>query len=545
MKINREAIENSKFSGFLRKYWIPISAAVVLTAVIVSSVGIYKEEVLNIDPDVEYEEGGKLYFAANAIDTLNPVVSKSSDIYYISKLIYDGLFDYTDDFNVACDLADSYKVDAEKAKVEITLKEGIKWHDGSSFTASDVRFTVNAIKSYGSKGVYYEKASKIYSVQVNGDLKLTIYFRNNTDCALDNLVFPILPGGKYSSAGSLIRDTEEFEPIGTGQYVYKSYDYLKGLKLAPNQSYFGQKASKEAEVVILPEKDLAPEMMEINAVTCYTDDSADRYSIASDKYFKLYDMISNDAEFMVFNQKKEPFREKNARQAAAYAIDTENVLEKGYMGDGVLTDNIYYPGFMGVQDTLSYYKQDRDKASELLKEIKYEDRDLNGKLEYQDGEEIEITLLVNSDNAVRNAAAKIIARDLSSVGFSVTIDSKEWDEYTDAVKKGDFDILITGYDMEASYDLRELFNGKALWKYKNNALLAKASELEKLHDSKGYSAAYKELKSLMLDELPYYAICYRKMGLVGVEYFEASKLPTFDDIYKNCGTWTWKSIKEE
>ena len=80
----------------------------------------------------------------------------------------------------------------------------------------------------------------------------------------------------------------------------------------------------------------------------------------------MYDMISNDAEFMVFNTKEGPFKDKKMRQATAYAIDVENVLEKGYMGDGVLTDNIYYPGFMGVSDTLNNYQTDLDKSIELM-----------------------------------------------------------------------------------------------------------------------------------------------------------------------------------
>ena len=153
MKINREAVENSRLANFLKKYWIPILAVIVVITVIASSVGIYREEVLHIDPDVQYEEGDKLYFSASALDTLNPVVSQSSDTYYISKLIYDSLFDYTDEFNVTGELADSYEVDTEKAKIDITLKSGIKWHNGDSFTASDVRFTASAIKSYGSKSI--------------------------------------------------------------------------------------------------------------------------------------------------------------------------------------------------------------------------------------------------------------------------------------------------------------------------------------------------------------------------------------------------------
>ena len=103
-------------------------------------------------------------------------------------------------------------------------------------------------------------------------------------------------------------------------------------------------------------------------------------------------MTSNDVEFIVFNQSKYLFKEKKVRQAAAYSIDTENILEKGYMDDGVLTDNIYYPGFLGVPDTLSYYQKDADKAKELLKEAGYEDRDLNGKIEDNEGKNVEITI---------------------------------------------------------------------------------------------------------------------------------------------------------
>ena len=44
--------------------------------------------------------------------------------------------------------------------------------------------------------------------------------------------------------------------------------------------------------------------------------------------------------------------------------------------------------------------------------------------------------------------------------------------------------------------------------------------------------------------MPYYALCYKKMGLIGASGFEAEKLPTFNNIYKNCNTWTWKVEKK-
>ncbi len=88
----------SKIINFIKRKWIFLLALVLLLAIIFSSVEIYKEEVLNIDPDVKYKEKTTLYFAAERFDTLNPIVSQSEDVYYISKLIYDGLFEFEPQF---------------------------------------------------------------------------------------------------------------------------------------------------------------------------------------------------------------------------------------------------------------------------------------------------------------------------------------------------------------------------------------------------------------------------------------------------------------
>ena len=327
MKFNKNDLQESKAFKILQKYWLYIVVATAMIVVAISSISIYREEVLEIDPDVNHVQQDTLYFAATSIDTLNPVVSSSEDTFYISKLIYNSLFDYTDDLNVQPELAESYEVNTDRAYVDITLKDGVLWHDGTELTAGDV------------------------------------------------------------------------------------------------------------------------------------------------------------------------------------------------------------------------YSYDRDKAIELMAEQGYEDSDLNGKLENGDGEEVSLNILVNSDNANRLAAARIIEDNLESAGFSVTITSADWEEYTDLIERGEFDILVTGYEIEASYDLRGFFDGTNLWNYTNNDILQLVNELDRLHTSQEYTAAYEKIKEALIDEIPYYSLCYRKMGLVGLSTFEADQLPMFNDIYRNCNTWSW-SIQE-
>lgn len=548
MENKQSKFSDTKAFKLLQKYWLYLVIVIAGIIVAFSSVNMYKEEVLEIDPDIKYEERTDLCFASAGFDTLNPIISNSEDTYYISKLIYSSLFDYTEDMNVEGDLTESYSVDTDRAYVDIKLKSGIKWHDGSDLTADDVRFTVNAIKAYGSKGIYYKNASKIYSVNVKSNSELRIYFRNNYDCSLDDLTFPILPSDKHSSSESLISDKDNFKPVGTGQYVFESYDYLKGLKLNPNKNFYGSVAQNTIDVKILPGKKWSSNMMEINAVTCYIDKGSDRKSLVSDKNLTMYDMVSNDVDFLVFNTSSgRIFANKEMRRGACYSIDSEEVLRDGYMGDGVLSDTIYYPGFLEGSEAKqnSGYGFDRDKGREAFAAAGYEDRNMNGNMENEEGDEVAITILYNKNNANRIAAAKIIKKNLENVGFTATTSGVSQKEYEERIKKKDFDILITGYEMEASYDLRDFFNGKNPWKYNNSKMYNQARKLDRLYTAEEYAENFAVLKSMLVEETPYYPLCYKKMGLIGLETFNAGKLPVFNDIYKNCSTWSWKKVVSE
>ena len=443
------------------------------------------------------------------------------------------------------ELASEYKVDTEKAYIEITLKKGVKWHDGSSLTASDVAFTVSAMRSAGSKCPYYNKIKKINSAFARSKNVVAIYFNNNYNCSLDDLVFPIVPSSQYSGAGAFASAYSGFKPVGTGQYKYKSYNQKKQLKLIPNEDYFGDKATKNIYVTMLPDRQLAANMMEIDSVSCYVDSAANRKSTALDRGYQIFDITSNNVEFLVFNTRSSYLSQKNIRKALAYGIDTEKILENAYMGDGILTDTIYYPNFLGVKDTLNEYSYDIKKAEQMLSEMGWKDINSDGALEDRDGNKIVLKILVKKNNATRVSASQLIKKNLELLGIKSEIISLSKSEYMQAINKRDFDILVTGYTIEESYDLRELFNGKNQWGYNNYSLFMKARELDRLYTTEQYSEKYRELKELMLDELPYYPLCYKKMSLIGVKTFKADKMPMFNDIYKNCDTWSWSVIVEK
>ncbi len=540
MNYNLEVMKK-RITEFFQKYWIPVVGAIIILAVIISCINMYREIVLDIDDSVEYIKQDTIYIPANSMDTLNPVTTITEDSYYINKLIYDSLFEFDANLGVVPVLVDSYTVDTEKAFIDIKLKKGIKFHDGSELKAKDVKFTIDATNSQGSKSLYYTKTSKIHSAYTEGDYEIKIYFKNNYECSLDCLTFPIVSSSQYNSISEFLSD-ENFQPMGTGEYKFSKYDSYKQLILEPNTSYFGEIAKKNIIVQIIPDKNNLANLIENETITCYLEKGSDRKTMVTDNDLVMYDVISNEVDFIYFNTSSAVFKNAEMRKAVAYAIDSQSVLEKGYMNDGVLTDTIYFPNFLGVSDTGTTYNYDETKASMLLTKQGYEDKDKDGKLEDAKKKALTVTILVNSNNANRIAASKVISNNLESLGFTVKVNSVPWSEYQKQIQSKSFDILITGYTIEENYDLRTLFNGKALWGYKNDKLYNQARKLDRLYTSEEYKNIYSDLKEMLIEELPYYPLCYKKMGLIGTNTLKADNLPMFNDIYKHIGTWEWSKV---
>ncbi len=524
---------------FISRYWIWILTIIVVISVIVSSIEIYKEEVLKIDPDITFEEQNYISVPAQKIDTLNPLISNSEDIYYLSKLIYEPLFDYDENLNIEPGLVESFTVNTAKANIKIKLKSGVKWHDGGTLSSTDVAFTINAIKNAGNRSVYYDKVSKIHSVTIQNNLEFYIFFKHEFNASLDNLTFPIVPSKQFYTGSQFVNAKDNFKPIGTGMYKFNYFNSHKKLKLVPFKNYHGQVADKVVNGILLPEKELASNLMDIKEITCYVDDSANRKSLARDKEFEIIDIVSNNLDFIYFNVKGQYTSNKDFRQALAYGIDMNRIIESSYMEDGIKVDSIYYPNFLGVEDTGEFYKFDEKRASKILDKLTYKDSNEDGVLENPTGKPILLKILVNNDNSMRTAAAKQIKKYLSKIGINAEILSLEKEDYLKAIKGRKYDLLITGLRIEEGFDLRTLFNGRNDWKYSNYTLSQKLGQLEMLHTPEEYKESFKDIKTAINEELPYYPICYKKMSLIGLKSFKADKLPKFNNLYGAVNSWSW------
>ncbi len=271
----------------------------------------------DVHAKVEYEPeygGGELVLPLTTIRTLNPLINENMSYYHFSKLIYEGLFELGgDDLNIVNQLAEDYTLKEEGRVVSIKLREDVFWHDGEKFTADDVAFTINTIK-YANDDTSYKKMfnnalgsyspldiRRILDVQILDDYHIDIIFSENFGHGLETLTFPILPKHKFvlgkEDKNSYIQalSEENFEPIGTGPYMFVEYDKHKTIFLKSYDKYREGKPYIDTIIgKILEDEELsltAFETGQVHVTTALDVDWENMIRIIELEYLNLYLLI--------------------------------------------------------------------------------------------------------------------------------------------------------------------------------------------------------------------------------------------------------------
>lgn len=533
-RINKNLIK--RIYAFLKENvvtFIVIGAIVLGT---ISAIAITQdEEVAPEEEGATYKEYTAQRIGISNIKTLDPIKSQDRDTYYISKRIYSSLFDYTDTFGLETDLVKSFKTSKKSASVTITLRDDVYFHNGSKLTAQDVAYTQEYILRNGSSGQYYDMASKIYSVNVLSTYKLKIYFRNDNDACLDNLTFPILRNGDGDNG-------EGFKPNGTGQYKVSKKDLDKYIKLVPNKKYYGDVAKNNIYCQVFPKSTVVENLINTYDVTAHFYRDYNGQSVAEDKGLSYKGIISNNMEYIAFNFNNPLLEKKTFRQAVAYAVDLDELVKYAYGDTGILSDSIYFPGYYGTENQGDVYKQNFGKALSLIEKLNLSDVDNDGYLDGKDGEEINLKIVVNSSDASRIMVANTISEKLEELQIKNHVERLSWEDYKAALRSRNYDLFIGGYQIEKNDKLKFMLQSGNSTGYYNEKVLKLLDNMYACNTIQKYKESYVKLKELLIDELPYYCICYKQYYLLGTPKMEFEALPTYDDIYRGINTWSYKKI---
>lgn len=467
-------------------------------------------------------------------------------------------------------MAKDYNITNEGKTISIELKKGVKWHDGADFNANDVAFTINTLKyakddsSYsnffqGSQGVFSQgDISIITEVRVIDNYNIDITFNNVSSNNLEMLTFPIIPQhifGDTKNSFAKALELDNYLPIGTGPYKYVRYEKFKNISLISFDDYREGKAYiTNIDGKVLEDEELILTAFETGQLSMATTIGVDWDKYKSNKRIRTVEYVSNNYEFIGFNFERHIFQGESGlaiRKAINYGIDRQAIIRKIYLGHASQIDVPIHPNSWLVSDDANTYGYSIDKAKEILKAAGWSDENDDGILEDESGEKLSLRILTNAHNQLRLNTTEMIAEDLRKIGFEIIKDyepkfvdspdeeeiNAQWDNINTNIAKGDFEMVVLGWEMSFIQDLSFIFHSSEnqdtsnFIRYKNetmDGLLLNAYEASKREDKKD---SYHKLQELIAEEIPYVSLFYKNKALLVDSKIMGDLNPTFLNPY--------------
>ena len=409
---------------------------------------------------------------------LDPALNSSVDGACLAANSFSGLYTYDADGKTAPACASGYTVSEDGLTYTVTLKEGLKWSDGSDLTAADFEYSWKRASSNETAADYGYMFSGFAGygeeIHVKAIDPLTLEFVLAAPCAYieDLMAFPTFYPVKQS-------EVEKFEDYATnpghwaqeagfvsnGAYVCTEWVHDVSMTYEKNPYWYNAENVVVEKIEYMLSSDDTAIYAAYNAGdidfadTVPTDEVA---SLLENPEFKIVDNLGT--YYAAFNCKSPIFDGKTPEQAACMReafnilIDRDYICENiGQTGQkpanafipygmadgngGIFKTEIIEQGYFDPYGINNDYDGTLAKARELLAAAGYE-FDEDGML--SDETPIAIDYLTNNGTG-HIAVAESMQQDLGVLGIDMTIASMDWNVFLEERKKGNFDFCREGW----------------------------------------------------------------------------------------------------
>ncbi len=373
-------------------------------------------------------EGGSIKVGISQdLDSLDPHKAVSAGTKEVLFNIYEGLVKPDSEGELVDAVASDHDISDDATVYTFTLRDGVKFHNGETVTAEDVKYSIDRCADTSSGEPLVSAYSIIESVNILDEKTVEIRLTEPNTEFLAYMTTAIVP-----------KDYEDLEtaPIGTGPFKYESRNPQENIILVKNEDYWGEKAHlDEVEFRIVADSDMLVTNLKGGSL-----DMAMRLTTSQaaelTEGFYIEEGTMNLVQALYLNNAVEPLNNEKVRQALCYAINPDEIMDMMADGKGVRIGTSMYPGLKKYYDEslANYYEQDYDKAKELLAEAGY-----------PDGFDLEIT--VSSADQPHVDTAQVISEELKNIGVNVTIKPVEWEAWLeDVYANRNFESTVVGVD---------------------------------------------------------------------------------------------------
>ena len=333
-------------------------------------------------------------------------------------------------------LAQSYTVSPDKKVYTIKLKPGITFSNGKAMTASDVKFSIDQDTAHAKTGWGYINAA-IQSVQAPDPSTVVVTLKYPwapliADLSLfSNAVIPDNYGGKTM-------DDFYQAPIGTGPFMWGSWQKGQSLKLVKNPHYW-QKGEPYLDSVtfnVVPDSNTRSLQVEGGQadIDSYPDwPSFQQLQSKSGVVTKAFP--STELYYVTMNEKTKPFQDIHVRRAISAMIDRDAIVKAALLGNGTPANSLLMPGVPFYQKNTPGIMLDKSLAQKELAQSSAP----NG---------FSTTLIIPSGDQSQLTIAQIIQSDLQPFKIDVKIQQLDPTAWHNATETDHYDMSISAWTMD-------------------------------------------------------------------------------------------------
>jgi peptide/nickel transport system substrate-binding protein len=301
---------------------------------------------------------------ADEADTLDPPGSPAFTAEQYMFHVYDGLVGVEGkDLTPVGLLAERWEI-LNPTTWRFHLRKGVKFHNGESFDAANVQYSLTAYRD--PKNRRYSYAQAIERVEVRDPYTVDIITGKPSGALLTNLsrLF-ILPKDAREKMGAAFGQ----RPVGTGPYKLVEWTRDQRLVLEANASYW-RGVPTPKRIVFRPIKDPSTRAAELRTggVDIIVNPPVPQLEQLDRGETQVVAVKGGRMLIFPFNVKQSPFDNGKVRQAANYAINRDAIVRAVLGGHGVVLAGPLVSGYLGYDPAVPPYPYDPARARQLLAE---------------------------------------------------------------------------------------------------------------------------------------------------------------------------------
>ncbi|MBO6604818.1 ABC transporter substrate-binding protein [Rhodophyticola sp.] len=343
--------------------------------------------------------------------------------------VFEGLTRFASDGSVVPGLAETWEISEDGLTYTFSLRDGVMFHDGSSFTAEDVVFSLDRARAEDTTNAQAALFAGIESVEAVDDTTVVLRLSAPNGALLFNLAW-----GDAVIVAPESAETNATNPVGTGPFVFADWVQGDRVELTRNPDYWGEAPALEAATFrFISDPNAAFAALMAGDVDAFPVFPAPETlgQFEADPRFSVIVGSTEGETILAMNNQSAPLDDIRVRQAISHAINRQDIIDGAMFGYGTPIGTHFAPHHPDYVDLTGQSAFDPETARALLAEAGVSDLTLR---------------LALPPPSYARRGGEIIAAQLREVGIETEISNLEWAQWLEQVFRGkDFDLTIVSH----------------------------------------------------------------------------------------------------